>query len=123
MVLCDRLSAGRHTALSTCIMDCKTSAARVEKKRGGRVMERIELLYRKAEQGQAISKTEALFLAEQELGILCAAADSLRKKACGDDFDLCAIINGKSGRCSENCKFCAQSAHYRTCLLYTSRCV
>lgn len=95
-------------------MDRKTSAARVEKKRGGRVMERIELLYRKAEQGKAISKTEALFLAEQEFGVLCAAADSLRKKACGDDFDLCAIINGKSGRCSENCKFCAQSAHYRT---------
>jgi len=41
-------------------------------------------------------------------------ADRIRKAVCGDDVHLCTIINGKSGRCSENCKFCAQSACHST---------
>ncbi|HIT18411.1 MAG TPA: hypothetical protein IAB57_02210 [Candidatus Fimivivens faecavium] len=49
-------------------------------------------------------REEALRLYEQaELDPLCAAADEIRRRFCGGRFDLCAIINGKSGRCSEDC--------------------
>ena len=41
-------------------------------------------------------------------------ADMIRKALCGNRIDLCSIINGRSGRCSENCKFCAQSANHCT---------
>lgn len=43
---------------------------------------------------------------------LFEAADHIRKYLHGDTFDLCSIINAKSGKCSEDCQFCAQSAHY-----------
>ena len=45
---------------------------------------------------------------------LCEGANKIRNSLCGNIIDLCSIINGKSGRCSENCKFCAQSAHHCT---------
>lgn len=47
-----------------------------------------------------------------ELSQLMAAASSLRATAEGDTVEFCAIVNARSGRCSENCSFCAQSAHY-----------
>lgn len=64
--------------------------------------------------GKLINKEEALLLLNAPLEELCTAADEIREKLCGNDFDVCTIINGKSGRCSENCKYCAQSAFYET---------
>lgn len=49
-----------------------------------------------------------------DLKELCEGANKIREALCGDKADLCSIINGRSGRCSENCKFCAQSAHHHT---------
>ena len=65
-------------------------------------------------QGNQIAKAEALQLYGEPLEELCLAADEIRYQFCGNRFDLCTIINGKSGRCSENCKYCAQSVCYHT---------
>ena len=64
---------------------------------------------------EGIGRDEALALLKPE------RRDELRERAhevteqCVEKrFDFCAIINAKSGRCTENCKWCAQSAHWRT---------
>lgn len=41
-------------------------------------------------------------------------ADEVRRHFMGNRFDLCAIINAKSGGCTEDCRFCAQSARHHT---------
>lgn len=50
----------------------------------------------------------------QALKHLYAAANEIREKMMGNGVDLCTIMNAKSGRCSEDCKYCAQSVHYQT---------
>lgn len=49
-----------------------------------------------------------------DLNELCRGADRIREHFVGNKVDLCSIINGRSGRCPEDCKYCAQSAHYHT---------
>ena len=61
--------------------------------------------------GGQISRQEAIDLYKEDYDDLRAAAEEIRKYFCQDQFDMCTIINAKSGRCPENCKFCAQSAH------------
>lgn len=64
--------------------------------------------------GKLIDKNQALTLITAPLNELCASANEIREFFCGNDFDICTIINGKSGKCSENCKYCAQSVLYKT---------
>jgi len=66
--------------------------------------------------GYEITREDAIALIDAPLDELTEAADHIRKQKCGNAFDMCTIINGKSGRCSENCKYCAQSAFYSTCV-------
>lgn len=66
--------------------------------------------------GKAITKEDALNLYNSPLDELCQCADEIRKHFCANKFDLCTIINAKSGKCSENCKYCAQSSFYSTCV-------
>lgn len=64
--------------------------------------------------GEEIEKADAMQLLDAPLEELCEAADEIRDKMSGKGFDICTIINGKCGKCSEDCKYCAQSAHYHT---------
>lgn len=66
--------------------------------------------------GKRVSREEAIALTniegEENILLLCKAADKVREACCGNTVDLCSIINVKSGNCSENCAFCSQSAHH-----------
>ena len=63
----------------------------------------------------AIEKEEALALLKPERrDELRERAHEATEKHVAKRFDFCSIINARSGRCSENCKWCAQSAHWKT---------
>lgn len=53
-------------------------------------------------------------LEDDYLSWLMAGADRLRRRFRGEEIEVCAISNVRSGNCSENCSFCAQSGHYET---------
>lgn len=74
----------------------------------------IQELKAKLFNGYELSKEDTLMLVDADLEELCTVADEIRAHFCGNSFDLCTIINGKSGKCSENCKYCAQSSYYKT---------
>ncbi|AJA46723.1 biotin synthase [Clostridium pasteurianum DSM 525 = ATCC 6013] len=75
----------------------------------------ISKLEKKINEGQLINYEEALELAKTEdFKELITAADRIRDKFNGKVVDICSIMNAKSGKCTEDCKYCAQSAHYKT---------
>lgn len=72
-------------------------------------------LEEKTIQGQTLTSKEALWLLkEAPFEELCEAAHRITLQMASRQFDMCSIINAKSGRCPENCKWCAQSAHHAT---------
>ena len=72
-------------------------------------------LKEKIKNGYAISFEEAITLSEiEDKEALYALAGELRLHFLGRNFDTCSIMNARSGRCSEDCKWCAQSACYHT---------
>lgn len=54
------------------------------------------------------------FLLNTPLLELVSFANKTRAEYVGNRFELCNIVNAKSGLCSEDCKFCAQSSRHKT---------
>ncbi|RHJ92456.1 biotin synthase BioB [Parabacteroides bouchesdurhonensis] len=74
----------------------------------------IESLKQQVLDGHLVNEPEALFLAAADKEALYEAAHQITRHFMGNKFDTCSIINAKSGNCSEDCKWCAQSGHYKT---------
>ena len=74
---------------------------------GGKVLEENLLSPEEALPLTGVCEPEAVFE-------LLFWANRIRHRFKGRAIDLCAIVNAKSGRCSEDCAFCAQSARYPT---------
>ncbi|MBS5148394.1 MAG: radical SAM protein [Veillonella sp.] len=79
--------------------------------------EKILTIANRIMNGGEITKKEAIELihtSDDDTMILLAMADKIRQHFNDNSVDVCAIVNARSGKCPENCKFCAQSAHHET---------
>jgi biotin synthase len=80
--------------------------------------ERIQKLAARVLAGNEISREEGgwLFSLESAGDIfdLLSWANRIREHFKGNKIHLCSIVNVKAGGCSENCRFCSQSAAYQT---------
>ncbi|MGI6220897.1 MAG: biotin synthase BioB [Coriobacteriales bacterium] len=66
-------------------------------------------------EGRRLTRADDLaFLLEAPLEHLGSAANEIRRACVGEHVDLCAILAARSGRCSEDCAFCAQSGRHKT---------
>ncbi len=78
---------------------------------------RIDGITRAALAGTPMSADDGRWmirLDDDYLPWLMAGADRIRKTFRGNEIEVCAISNVRSGNCSENCSFCAQSGHHKT---------
>lgn len=75
----------------------------------------INQLTEKVISGQNICVDEAIWLAKNaKKEELYEASHIITEKFASKTFDMCSIINAKSGLCPENCAWCSQSSHYKT---------
>jgi biotin synthase len=77
--------------------------------------ELIDFCMNKVISGESISFEEAgKLLCSQDILSLAYSANVITRKFNGDSIDVESLLNAKSGKCSEDCSFCAQSSFYNT---------
>ncbi len=75
----------------------------------------LDKIVKEVTSGKDVDAATALWLLKDAPAEeLFSAAHEITEKCAGKKFDTCSIINSKSGKCSENCKWCAQSAFFDT---------
>ena len=78
-------------------------------------MESVSGLEKKIEEGYRPDYDEALSLMRSlSLEDLCALAHALRLRYQGKRVDMCSIMNARSGKWGEDCKWCSQSRFHHT---------
>lgn len=74
----------------------------------------LKTIYEKSLRGDDLSAGDISYIINAKLPELMSYAEQIKKKFKGDRAETCAIINARSGLCSEDCSFCAQSSHFNT---------
>lgn len=59
----------------------------------------------------SLSRAEYIALWEKPLEELIEISSNITKSNFSNEVEACSIISAKTGACSENCKYCAQSSH------------
>ena len=86
------------------------------------MIDQFEVLLEKTVVDGGIDFDTALELTDiddEDIFELAEVANNIRRHFRGDKVDLCSIVNARSGRCQEDCRFCSQSDHY-SCDINTS---
>lgn len=81
------------------------------------ITSRISACTQIAREGKHITDEDARWLfslPERYAPLIQKGADEVRETHRGHQIDPCTVMNAKSGGCSEDCHFCAQSTHFRT---------
>jgi biotin synthase len=63
---------------------------------------------------KTILRKNCMDLLNENLDTLKHKMTVLREEYFGNTVHLCSLVNAKNGKCSEDCRYCAQSAHYNT---------
>ena len=75
----------------------------------------LNLITQKILDGKAITREDISYIiAYDNVEELISSSHKITLKFASRKFDSCSIINAKSGLCTEDCKWCAQSSHYKT---------